>query len=155
MEKLKLLVEEANNTFKKADHLAYITYPVVKETKLLYIIVENLYAALMKGVEAVLCYERYYKRIPPTIGGFNTELELFKDECIKRYNINRDCILLMTDLKKIIEARKRSPMEFTKNDKFVICSEDYKLKTLDIQKVKAYVDGTRTFIEKVNRIIRV
>ena len=153
MEKLKQLVAEANAQFKKADHLAYVTYPLVRETKLLYAIAEVLYESLHKGVQAVLEYERMYKRIPLVPGTFETELELFKDVSGK-YGFNRNIVLLMIDLRNLVRAKKDSPVEFVRKDKFVICDDDYTMNVLDISKVKAYVMDAREFIDKLNHRVR-
>lgn len=154
MEKLKALVKEANDALKRADHLTYITYPQVKEIKLLYAIAENLYNALAKGMKAVLHYERLYKRIPVIPGNFDYELELFKTKCMDKYYIPRSSVLLIQDLKNLIETKKKGPIEFIRQDKFVICSEDYEMKVLNLQKVKAYLADTKVFIERVNRTAR-
>mgnify|MGYP001562813167 CR=1 FL=1 len=153
MDKLKQLITEANTEFKKADHLAYVTYPMIRESKLLYAIAEVLYNSLHKGVEAVLAYERLYKRIPLVPGTFETEIELFKDVSA-RYGFNRNIVLLLLDLKRLIKAKKESPVEFVRKDKFVICDDDYTMSVLDINKIKAYVMDSREFVEKLNHVMK-
>lgn len=153
MEKLRQLIKGAKESLNIADHLAYVTYPQVKEMKLLYLVIENLYRASSKAMDALLRYERLYKRIPVVQGSFDYELELFKDS-IERYAIDRHCVLLIQDLKSIVEARKRSPIEFARRDRFVICSDNYDMRVLDQQKVRNFVAETKEFIEKVNKAIR-
>ncbi|MBU2637463.1 MAG: hypothetical protein KJ955_00650 [Nanoarchaeota archaeon] len=153
MEELKQLIAEANKEFKKADHLAYMTYPMVRETKLLYVIAEVLYNSLSKGVEAMLAYERLYKRIPLVPGCLEAELELFKDVAGK-YGFNRNIVLMLLDLKALMNAKKDGPVEFVRQGKFVICDEDYGMKVLDIQKVKAYIMDGKEFIARMNHVLR-
>lgn len=154
MERLKQLVKEANSEFMKANHLAYVTYPMIKETKLLYVIAEVLQGALAKGVEAMLHYERLYKRIPLVPGAFDTELELFKNNCIVRYGFNRNVVLLLLDLKSLVRAKKESPVEFSRQGQLVICDEDYGMNVIDIQKLKSYVMDSREFIERMNHVLK-
>ncbi len=153
MEELKQLIAEANREFRKADHLAYVTYPMVRETKLLYVIAEVLYNSLSKGVEAMLAYERLYKRIPLVPGSIEAELELFKDVAA-RYGFGRNIVLMLLDLKAMMNAKKKGPVEFVRQDKFVICDEDYGMNVLDIQKVKGYVMDGREFIARMNHVLR-
>lgn len=153
MEKIKQLIAESNAQFRKADHLAYVTYPMVRETKLLYAIAEVIYDSLEKGVRAVLEYERMYKRIPLVPGELETELEIFKDVAAK-YGFNRNIVLLLMDLRRLVNAKKKSPVEFVRRDKFVICDDDYTMNVLDINKIKAYVMDSREFIEKLNHVMR-
>jgi len=154
MDKLRQIVAESKSALKKADHLAYVTYPQVKEIKLLYLIAENIYKALTKSMEAVLYYERLYKRIPVLPGPFDYELELFKEKCLQRYNIDRSVVLLIKDLKSLIEAKKKGPVEFSRRNKFVICSNDYSMKVLDIQKVKNHLYNAKAIVERVSKVVR-
>ncbi len=153
MEKLKSFVSEANAALHKADHLAYVTYPQVKDAKLLYTIAQNLYVALHNGMEALLHYERLYKRIPFMKGDFEQELQLFKDR-ITRYNIDREYVLLLQDLKKVVETKKKGPIDFIRKDKFVICSDDYSMEILNIQKIKNHLSEVKGYLDKINRTVR-
>lgn len=153
MEELKQLIAEANREFKKADHLAYVTYPMVRETKLLYVIAEVLYNSLSKGVEAMLAYERLYKRIPLVPGSKETELELFKDVAA-RYGFSRNAVLMMMDLKALMNAKKEAPVEFVRQDKFVICDEEYGMNVLDLQKIKGYIMDGKEFMARMNHVMR-
>ena len=72
MDKLKQLITEANTEFKIADHLAYVTYSTIRESKLLYAIAEVLYNSLSQG-ELRQClhmkdYTREYPLVPGTFG---------------------------------------------------------------------------------------
>jgi len=154
MDKLREKIAEAKSTLKKADHLTYITYPQVKELKLLYLIAENLYKTLLNGMESVLYYERLYKRLPVIPGSFEYEVELFKDRCIDRYNIDRRFVLLIKDMKSIVDTKKKGPIEFARRDKFVLCTEDFNTRVLDLQKIKNYLADTKEFMEKVNKVVR-
>ena len=64
MEPFELQLEEAKKALKTADHLAYITYPLVTDNKIMLLIAENLYTSVIKAIDAFLNYDRYYKRIP-------------------------------------------------------------------------------------------
>ncbi len=154
MEKLKQLMAEANTLIDRADHLTYVTYPVVNETKLLYTVVESLSRGVRTGMDAVLYYDRLYKRISARQGGFHHELELFADHCMPRYAIDRKHVLLIKDLHSFVEARKRSPVEFVKRDRFVICTPSYKMRVLNLQKVKGFLAQSKEFMDQINKAIR-
>ena len=65
MERYLELFQKANDYFKTADHLAYVTYELVQEPKLLLTILDNLNLALKHKTDSLLEYERLYKRISP------------------------------------------------------------------------------------------
>ena len=152
MEKLKEMVAKANKLYKTADHLAYMTYPLVRDTKLIITVVENLYASLVMTMDAFLYYDRLYKRISPVPENFHSKFETFKTKTAPRYGIGRESLLLMLDLRDIIKKRKESPMEFTRRDKYVIASHDYKLRLISIEKTKEYLADSKILIEKLNML---
>ena len=152
MERFLQLVKEANRAFETADHLAYVTFPLVNDNKLIIGIAENLFNALSLGMEAILYYDRIYKRIMHMPQDFQGKLELFKHNSIPRYNISREIVSLLTELSELINARNKSPIEFARQDKFVICSKDYALKSLTIKKVKDGINQSKPFMNKLNLI---
>ena len=86
MEDFLELLSEANRAFKTADHLTYVTYPLVQETKLLIAIVENLYSALIKSIEAILEYDQLYKRISLLPQDPQSRLEIFKTKLFSLFS---------------------------------------------------------------------
>ena len=49
--------------------------------------------------------------------------------------------------------RKKSPLEFVRKDRFVICSENYRLRTLSIADIRSYLSKAKLFIEGMDNII--
>lgn len=154
MQEIYALIDKANRLFQTADHLTYVTYPVVNDVKLIITIMENIYSSLIAGMEAILNYDRMYKRISPLPDNFSARLDVFKNKCAPRYNIDRNYILLINDLKNILEQRKKSQMEFVRKDKFVIMNGSFRAQTLTIDKVKLYLSESKEFINKLNKIFQ-
>jgi len=153
MEKYEELLIEMDRAFKTADHLAYVTYPIVKEIRLLMSIIENLDRALKAGMNAVLEYDRLYKRIGPLQESFEIRLDLFKSKIIMRHAINREYAELIEMMDELVTYKQKSPTIFQRKDKYVIANHRYKLKTLTIEDVKKYVEKAKPFIFKVHNII--
>lgn len=154
MESVLNLVDRANKSLKTADHLTYVTYPLLKDTKLVVTVIENLYNAFVYSMDAFLTYERMYKRIHGIPSDFCSKFDLFKTKIASRYNIEREHILLMDDLKKIIDYRRRSPVEFIRKDKIFICSDNYKMRTINYDKVKEYLNKAKPFFTKMNQVFK-
>ncbi len=152
MEIIQDLLKNANKKYETADHLAYVTYPLIQEPKLIITIADHLYSALNYLIEALIRYERLYKRIPPVQESFESKFDLFK-RCLSRYNIDRENTLLIYDLKALLDSRQKSPIEFIKKDKLVICSQNYKIQTITLSKVKEYLSSSKPLFEKINKII--
>ena len=155
MEKFRNLVFEANKHFKVADHMTYVSYNLIKDLKILLNIVENLDKSMRKGIEALLYLDYIYKRVSSYPEDFSLKLELFKKTCLIRYKIGTEQMLLFRELEEISAQHKKSPMEFVRNGKFVICSNGYSnMKTLDIDTVKSYVLKAKVFILRLNNILK-
>ena len=153
MEKYQELKESAKKKILIADHMLTQTYPLVKDVKLLLPVLENTFLALSYAMGAVLHYDRLFKHINVLPENFEAKLYIFKEKCVPRYNINNEYILLMRELKEIIVAHKKSPVEFVRNDRFVICSENYKMKTISIPEIKKYVASAKLFIQSTDFIV--
>lgn len=151
MDTFKTLIYEANKSFNTADHLAYVTYNIVKDTKVISLISEHLLTSLTKGMDALLYIEREYKRISQYPDSFEIKLELFK-KIIKRYGISKDYIEIIKELKEIKEYKQKGPVSFTKKDKLVMYSSNYRLKTVTLDKIKKHISQTKAFIQLLNII---
>jgi len=154
MDNVLNLVGKANRHLQTADHLAYVTYPLLKDTKLMFTVIENVYNAYVCAMDAFLTYERMYKRISYLPDDFDSRFDVFKTKVAQRYNIDRQHILLMDDLKKIIEYRRKSPVEFVKKDKLFICSDTYKMKAVNYDNIKDYVNKSKPFFTRMNRVLK-
>jgi len=154
MEKHLELLEAAKKTFKTADHLAYMVYPLVNDIKLIVAITENIYLTLANALEAVVAYDLLYKRIPLVANDFDAKFKVFKEKCAPRYGIEKESIDLIEELRNIIKSHENSRMEFVRQDKLIICSPTFKMKTLNIDTVKDYLTKTRKFLKKVEGILK-
>ena len=153
MEQVRTLTNEANELVKRADHLAVVTYKIVNDPKLLIVVIETLQKALMAGMKAVVRFDEVYKKHTKTAKSEAGVVEIFKEESAPRYELPIADLQLVEELEDLITRRKASAVEFRRKEKLVFGSEDYKLRSLDVEKVKKYVEKTKMFINKVNTVI--
>ena len=148
------LVKDAIGALRRADHLTYMTMPIVKDNKLILTVLDNISLSMIDGMNAILEYERLYKRIMPLPENFDSRFEVFRDKLINKYNITIEEVELITKLRDMIEAHKNSPVEFSRPDKFVICNENFRMKTITVQDIKEYITTAREFLRKVGAILK-
>ena len=153
MEKFQELREQAKKKLQLADHILTMTYPLVKDSRLLIAAVENLFLAFTNGMNSVLYYERLFKRIWPFPDNFTSKFDVFKDKCVKRYELDAEYLKIMRDIKDIIVAHKKSPMEFSRKENFVICSDNYRMRSISANELKVYVEKAKLFIKTVSTIV--
>ncbi len=153
MDNFKISLNEAINAFRTADHLAYVSYPLLKDKRLLLAIVQNLYLAGAKCMEALLRYERLYKRISVIPEDFNSRLSIIEKDLAKNANIGIKTLNSIRELDFLSKHHRDSPTEFYRRDKLVICSEGFAdIRTVDIELLKEHTSNLRKFLEVLKRL---
>ena len=153
MEEFQKFRDAAKKKISLADHMLTMTYPLVQDTKLLLVVLENIFLAMTNAMSSVLYYERLFKRIPPFTDNFENKFLIFREKCINKYKINPEYLNLLKEIKDIIVQHRRSPVEFVRKDRFVICSDNYKIKTISIDQIKDYIAKAKDFIQLTNFIV--
>ena len=153
MEEFQVLRDRALQKIKVADHMLFMTYPIVKDPKLLVAIVENVFASLEAGMGALLCHERLFKHIPPFHDSFPSKLEIFKTKMVPKYNFSPKYASMIMEIKSLLSEHRNSPVTFSRKDKFVICSASYSIKTIDVNLVKKYIFESKVFVNNINKIV--
>lgn len=144
----------AKKKHKIADHMINVTYPLVRDTKILLATLENIFLSFTSSLSALLHFERMYKRIPPFNQTFESKFFLYTNILQDKFKLDKEFAILMRDLKKAVIEHKKSPVEFSRRDKFVICSDNYKTIVLTYPQIKGYLDKAKFFILEVDSIIK-
>ncbi len=153
MEKFQEAIQKAKRNVKIADHMITMTYPLVNDPKLLLAVMENTFLALTQSVGALLHYERLFKRVPPFHDTYEAKYALFREKAAARYGIDKKYLTLMSDIKSIIVEHKNSPIEFARKDVFVICSDNYRIKSISVEDMKRYIAQTKEFVALIDGIV--
>lgn len=152
LDKFQENLKEAIKTLQIADHIAYVTFPLVNEKKLLLKIFDETYKSIMNSINAVLNYEYLYNRIK-IYENTRDNLDTFIRKCAKRYDISNEQIKKIREVIDTHKKHKSSAMEFVRNDKIVLMSDDLGIKFLDIRLVKIYLLLAKELLMKVNNKI--
>ncbi len=152
MEKFVQYLNEAKKIIQTADHMVYVTFPLIKEKKILLKVLLETKTAIANCINSILQYEYLFKRIPlykePEVN-----FKIFKDRCALRYKITKQEISLIDELFEIVKRQKESHFEFIKNNKIVILSESLEPKTITIEKVKEFLTLSKSILEKSQEAI--
>ena len=142
-------LKEAARHLQIADHMTYVTYPLVNEHRLLLKIFDEIYGSVIGCVNAVLNYEALYKRIRLYSGvrdNFDTFVRIGKNYDLSNEQIKR--IMEIIDLNK---KHKQSAMEFVRQDKVVIMSDGLGTKVIDLIIIKQYLLLAKELMVKVKK----
>lgn len=149
MEYFHMLRDKAKKKIQTADHMLTITYPLVKDPKLLIAVLENISEAIDLGITSVLEHERAFKRIPPYSNNFQGKLNMFKQKLAKRFNVDHKNLRLAQEVQEVLKYHKKSPVEFIRKGRFMISDENYNIKSIDYAKIKQFVGLSRNFVNQL------
>jgi len=150
-EKFIISLEKAKNQLQTADHLTYITFPVVKENRLLLKVLEQIYQSLINTINAILQYEYAYKRIQ-IYGDAKENFRTFRKLALK-YSLTEEQLDKIIKIMTLAEKHKKSPFEFVRKDKIVIMSNGMKTDTITLENIKSFLSETKDMIRKVSHNI--
>jgi len=152
MEKFLENLQEAETKIQIADHMLYVTFPLLKDKKLLLKILQDTKIAISKCINSILQYEYLYKKIK-LYNDPKTNFRTFQEKSSKRYNISEQEIKLILELFDIVEEHKKSSMEFMKNEKIIILSPSLQQKTITIEQVKEFLTLSKNILKKIQQTI--
>ena len=146
--------EKAHQQYETASHLLKVTMPLVKDPKLFIGILHNLFNSLEASMEAILAYDRELQLISPFADTFAAKFNTFQQKSARRYNLSPEYTTLMLDLKETLELHKKSPMEFQRGSRLVICQQDYQVRAISAQDINVHLAKTGRFLALMEEIIR-
>lgn len=152
MEKSDAQIADAKKHLDIAHHMLTITYPAVQDNRLLLSIIENLQKAQEAAITAFLDHERQYKRVPPFHTSFDAKLATLKFKCPDP-PVDDEDFRAIQQINEVIQNHKDSPFEFSRNDKFVICSGHQDFRSISKENTKDFLQSTRRILQKVQQRI--
>ena len=153
MEKFLENIIAAEKKIQTADHMIYVTFPLIKDKRLLLKILQEIKNAVMDCISSILHYEYLYKRIT-LYKNPKSNFKIFIEKCTPRYQITKEEINLILELFDFIEKHKESPFEFIKDNKVIILSNDLNPKTLTIEKTKEFLMLVKNILRKTRETFK-
>lgn len=147
--------EKAYHQYDMALHLLQVTFPLMKDQKLLLGIMHNLFSSVEAAMTAILQYERDLQ----LVSGFNdidfqSKFNTFRSKSVRRNKISGSTVSLIQELKEIVELHQKSPLVFQRGASVVICDKQYELKSLTARDITLYLNQTKEFLDVMERIMR-
>ena len=151
-----MLKAKAEEKLKIADHLISTTYLLVKEPKLLISVIENIFNAFDLTLTALIEYEKELKSISSSQSykNFDEKLELFRRKIVTKYGINTEILKFITEIKRTLDEHKKSNIEFTKKETFVISDNDYNIIKLEVEDVRKTLTKAKRYIDDLLKIMK-
>ena len=153
MEKFLENLQKAEKSLQTADHMIYITFPLIKDKRLLLKILEEIKKSIAHCINSILQYEYLYKRIS-IYKDSRSNFRVFTEKCAPRYKITKEEINSILELWDVIEKHKESPFEFVKDNKIVILSTNLSPKIITVEKIKEFLMFGKSIIKKTKETMK-
>ncbi len=144
---LSLALEE----LKLADHMIYVTLPLLDDKRIFINAVNHLSKAIHMIIKQFMINETDYKRLKHLPSD-----DLLINEFINKYSRKLGLTVYNEMIKKIMRfnnVRQRSSIKLKKNNKFIVISPEYSMESLSIDQVKEYLNKVKDLISKVGKYI--
>ena len=138
---------EAEKRWQNADHMVFVTYRVVKDSKLLTRALESVYNSVVLSVSTILKYEYFHKRISLS-QNTGKNLDLFFRKCAEKYGLNARDREVINDLIIIGRKHKESGFEFSKRNKIIILDDNLGMSELSVDRIKEFLEVGKRIIIK-------
>jgi hypothetical protein len=154
-----VLLSDANRQVQIADHLLTVTYPMVKDPKLLLSVIEHGKRAIQDASEAVVHFHvgRKEYEVPAFAhtGGKLDAMIAFADLVkIRHPGIagEHDAISLFHDFQKTLQEHKDAHTTFSRDEKLVIAGEAFTyLKEVTPAELKRSLHTLKQFVHGANQ----
>jgi hypothetical protein len=127
-------LEKAWQQHDVANYLLKTTYPAIKDPKLLLTILHNIYSCVNSTMDSII----------------GKELPSFRQKMLhlqeKRHNTR-----FIEEIHELINLHKKSPIEFSREGKYVICGDNYNLRPITVNTVQEYLKEANFLLNRINR----
>ncbi len=147
------LLREAEKALGDSERIMAHTFPLLQEPKLLLSSLEGIFLSFSYAMGYVLMRsserDEEYSHL-----SFDDKVQLFKEKANDEELMNVHYLDTIKEIKEILLLHKRSPVEFSRKDKLVICSEDYGMKIIHAKDVTHYLEIARAFLKTIREVIQ-
>ena len=98
MENYHELLNKAKKEIDSSDHLLFVTYNIVKDSKFVFSVTNQLIDAVKYAIEALLEFERKSKLIEPYPKQFNFMVDTFKKKVSERREFETSTLVFLIKL---------------------------------------------------------
>ncbi len=153
MENYHELINKAQKEIDSSDHLLFVTYNIVKDSKFVFSVTNQLIDAVKYALEALLEFERKSKLIEPYPKQFNFMVETFKKKVAERREFEEKTLTFLNKLVTMEQTIDSSSLNFRRGDTYVLADEDFGTQSIELQTIKSYFSSAQEFVTKVGDII--
>ncbi|MFA5406625.1 MAG: hypothetical protein WC307_04690 [Candidatus Nanoarchaeia archaeon] len=143
-------VSSALEELRLADHMLYVTFPLLDDKRVFLNAVNHLGNAIKIVIRDFMRLETDYKRL-----SFMPSEDLLINEFVSKYATRLGLSTFIEMIKSVTSfnnVRSRSSIKLKKNEKFIVISPEYSMVVLSIGEAKSFVRQAKDFINQMSVI---
>ena len=145
------LFKESKKEINLADHIYFVTSPLIQDRKVLLNILKHLDKSILLAIRSFINKEKSLKKIRMIPSSDELATRLFFESYTQELDISFDEKRALTELNNIVKAHAKSQMGLKRGDDYVIILPDFGTITVNENNVKKYLKVAKTFINKIER----
>jgi hypothetical protein len=149
-EKYKECLKESARHLQIADHMTYITFPLVNEKKLIIKIFEEIFKSVKNSVNSAIYFEFQNKNLILS-NNEKENIDNFIKNLAKEYDLNEKEINKIREIIEIEKKHEESSMEFIRKEKLIMMSDSLDIKTITIEDIKEYLTIAKNLFLKISK----
>ena len=146
-------LKESARHLQIADHMTFITFPIVNEKRLMIKIFEEIYKSIKNSINSAVYNEFLFKKII-LYDDPKKNINNFIENIAKSYEITEKEINKIIEILRIEQKHLESSMEFVKKEKLVMMSDKLDIQTMTIEEVKDYLTISKSIFLKISKKIK-
>lgn len=147
-------LKQAQDKLKIVDYSLAKVFPMTKDPTVIRSVMVNLHEAQVKSLDALLLFERTYKRVPAfPPKHVETKLRLFSEYCVKRYGLNQNMVNEFREVRQWAANAKEGVPHMSPDGKVQFRLEGFQVMNVPLSKLKSSLASTSLFHERVKEVI--
>ncbi len=128
-------LEKSINELKNAEHISFVTYPLLRDKKILLTGFEKIYNSLIALINSMIKYEYMFKRVG-IYQDPKENLRTFSEEIAPRYGVSEKDLNNLKEIIYLFKEHKKSSIEFLRKEKIIIMSQNLNTNYINLEKIK-------------------
>ncbi|MEK6961370.1 MAG: hypothetical protein AABX47_09450 [Nanoarchaeota archaeon] len=155
MESFTEAFRQAKDKVKVADYGVNRILAMSRDANVVRSALVNVRDAQERAVDAILLYERVYKRVPAyPVGHLETKLRLFSQYCIKRYKFTDETVKDIRLVNEWVRSSEGLQISLSSDNRLVISDGGFQSQSVPLAGIKSMIVKANSFIDAVGKVVQ-
>lgn len=142
-------IKEAEEEIKMADHLIYVTSPVVKDKNLLTTAFDHIYKSFKSAINGYLLYKRHRKEIFSIPSNTKVKVKFFLEEFGKEFGIEKEDWKDYLDLERMGRRKEEGKHILMKENSLHFILEEYSTISIKVEDIRDNLLMIKNLLNKI------